>query len=69
MPASSHVAVRALVRQELGEVRTDADRAYARAATAVRNAEGFVQVQVRTSPPNAPGAATPTSAFMLAPST
>ncbi|CAI8728808.1 putative metal-dependent RNase [Pseudomonas sp. IT-P218] len=33
--------------QERGQVRLDADRADARAATAVRNAEGLVQVQVR----------------------
>nr|GEU28245.1 hypothetical protein [Tanacetum cinerariifolium] len=41
------IAVRALVRQELGQVRAHADRPHARTAAAVRNAERLVQVQVR----------------------
>src|SRR5471030_1224271 len=41
------VAAGALVGQELGQVRADADRADARTAAAVRDAEGLVQVQVR----------------------
>ena len=43
----TRVAGRTLVRQELREVRADRDRTDARAATAVRDAEGLVQVQVR----------------------
>ncbi|ENO95722.1 putative metal-dependent RNase [Thauera phenylacetica B4P] len=40
-------AHRTVPRQEGREVRLDADRAHARAAAAVRDAEGLVQVQVR----------------------
>ena len=45
-----------------------AGRAHAGPAAAVRNAEGLVQVQVAHVAAESPGAATPTSAFMLAPS-
>ena len=36
-----------MARNERGQVRFDADRPHTRAAAAVRDAEGFVQVKVR----------------------
>ena len=61
---------RAVTRQEGHEVGHHADRADARDH---RRRAGMQKVLCKfrwlTSPPNSPGAATPTSAFMLAPST
>jgi hypothetical protein len=58
-----------MARQERREVRGHADRAHARAAAAVRDAEGLVQVQVADVGADVAGRGqSPTWAFMLAPS-
>ena len=44
---AAHIAGALVVGQERREMRADCNRAYARAATAVRNAEGLVQIQMR----------------------
>ena len=62
------VLQRRMARQERRQVRLDTDRADARAATTVRDAEGLVQVQVRDVAAELAGAHRPTMAFMLAPS-
>ena len=50
-------------------MRRHADRAHARAAAAVRDAEGLVQVEVADVGADvAPGDVRPTCAFMFAPS-
>ena len=54
--------------QERRQVRGDADRAHARAAAAVRDAEGLVQVEVADVGADVAGRHSPTCAFMLAPS-
>jgi hypothetical protein len=54
--------------QERREVRRHADRAHARAAAAVRDAERLVQVQVADVGAEVAGRHRPTCAFMLAPS-
>ena len=51
------------------QVGADGDRADARAAAAVRDAERLVQVEVRHVGAEPAGPARPTSAFRLAPST
>ena len=62
------IGAQRVARQVRGQVRGHADRAHARTAAAVRDAEGLVQVQVADVGADAPGLASPTSAFMLAPS-
>jgi hypothetical protein len=58
-----------VVRQERREVRAHADRADARAAAAVRDAERLVQVEVRHVGAELARRASPTSALRFAPST
>jgi hypothetical protein len=57
-----------VARQERREVLGDADRAHARAAAAVRDAERLVQVEVADVGADVAGPAEPTCAFMFAPS-
>src|SRR5262249_1839323 len=51
-----------VTREKRGKMRLDADWPHAGSAAAMRDAEGLVQIEV------APGRASPTSAFRLAPS-
>jgi hypothetical protein len=54
--------------EERGEVRGNADGADAGTAAAVRDAEGFVKVEMTDIGADVGGATEPTWAFMLAPS-
>ena len=68
-PRRPRLATTGMAGQEGRQVRRHADRAHARAAAAVRNAEGLVQVQVADVGADVARAGSgPTCAFMLAPS-